>query len=101
MTTAVRISARAFCLASLAGGVLAATASPAQAQSLRPNIMFIFDTSGSMADAGSGNTTVGEGTNVCAAGTTSRIYNLKGALRSALQQVGTDEANFGLMSFPY
>jgi len=61
--------------------------------------MFIFDTSGSMAQS-TGTATVGEGTNICPAGTTSRLYNLKQALRSALQQVGTDEANFGLMSFP-
>jgi MYXO-CTERM domain-containing protein len=66
--------------------------------------MFIFDTSGSMAENGNG-TAVGEGPNVCTTTqnpnyATSRIYNLKQALRSALQQVGTDEANFGLMSFP-
>ncbi|MEO8214546.1 MAG: MopE-related protein, partial [Myxococcales bacterium] len=34
------------------------------------------------------------------AGTGSRIFSLKSALRAALAQVGTDEANFGLMSFP-
>ena len=30
-------------------------------------------------------------------GQTSRIYNMKHALRNALAEVGTDEANFGLM----
>ena len=96
---AVRSMARVVCLSSVCSAALAALAGAASAQSLRPNIMFIFDTSGSMAQS-TGTQTVGEGTNVCPAGTTSRIYNLKQALRSALQQVGTDEANFGLMSFP-
>jgi len=96
---AVRSVARVVCLSSVCSAVLVALAGAASAQSLRPNIMFIFDTSGSMAQS-TGTQTVGEGTNICPAGTTSRIYNLKQALRSALQQVGTDEANFGLMSFP-
>ena len=94
-----RSVARVVCLSSLFSAALAGLAGSASAQSLRPNIMFIFDTSGSMAQS-TGTQTVGEGTNICPAGTTSRIYNLKQALRSALQQVGTDEANFGLMSFP-
>jgi len=94
-----RSVARVVCLSSLFSAAVAGLAGSASAQSLRPNIMFIFDTSGSMAQS-TGTQTVGEGTNVCPAGTTSRIYNLKQALRSALQQVGTDEANFGLMSFP-
>jgi len=71
----------------------------AEAQSLRPNILFIFDTSGSMRESAAG-VNVGEATNICPAGNTSRIYNLKSALRAALAQVGSDEANFGLMSFP-
>ena len=33
-------------------------------------------------------------------GQTSRIYSMKNAIRAALAQVGTDEANFGLMRFP-
>src|SRR3954462_12462303 len=42
-----------------------------------------------------------DGSPLCGnAGTTSRIYSLKNALRQALAQVGTDEANFGLMRFP-
>lgn len=80
---------------SLGGGV-------AQAQSLRPNIMFIFDTSGSMRN-NTANTNVGEGTNICPLTpptSSSRIFSLKSALRAALAQAGTDEANFGLMSFP-
>jgi MYXO-CTERM domain-containing protein len=72
----------------------------ARAQSLRPHIMFVFDTSGSMLDNASGNT-VGEGSNICSTtATTSRLYGLKSGIRAALAQAGTDEANFGLMSFP-
>ena len=72
----------------------------ARAQSLRPHIMFVFDTSGSMLENSSGNN-VAEGTNICGAGTTtSRLYGLKSGIRAALAQAGTDEANFGLMSFP-
>jgi MYXO-CTERM domain-containing protein len=67
----------------------------AQAQSLRPNILFVFDTSGSMLNGGK------DGSPLCAGGGgTSRIYALKKALREALAQVGTDEANFGLMRYP-
>jgi cytochrome c oxidase cbb3-type subunit 2 len=77
-----------------------AIAPAARAQSLRPHIMFVFDTSGSMLDNASGNS-VGEGTNICGTGTTtSRLYGLKSGIRAALAQAGTDEANFGLMSFP-
>jgi MYXO-CTERM domain-containing protein len=74
-------------------------AARARAQSLRPNIMFLFDTSISMREDVNG-TEQNDDTNICPGPTTSRIYNLKSGIRSALQQVGTDEANFGLMSFP-
>ena len=109
-----RTVVRAALLVSVALGLVAAATTRARAQSLRPNILFIFDTSGSMAE-NAGGMGVGEGTNICMGittttgnpprttttdGTTSRIYNLKAALRSALAQVGSDEANFGLMSFP-
>jgi len=67
----------------------------AQAQALRPNILVLFDTSGSMLNGGS------DGSPLCGgSGTSSRIYNMKNALRQAMAQVGTDEANFGLMRFP-
>jgi len=79
--------------------VVLAPARPAAAQSLRPNILFIFDTSGSMGQSASGSN-VGEDTNICPSGTGSKLYGLKSALRAALAQVGADEANFGLMSFP-
>jgi MYXO-CTERM domain-containing protein len=70
-------------------------AGAAQAQSLRPNILVIFDTSGSMLDGNSN-----DGSALCGGnGTGSRIYSLKRAMREALAQVGTDEANFGLMRF--
>jgi MYXO-CTERM domain-containing protein len=79
--------------------VLAATVSlagGAQAQSLRPNILVVFDTSGSMLhnDADDGSKLCNDN------GTSSRIFSLKKALRDALAQVGTDEANFGLMRYP-
>ncbi len=76
-----------------------AAAAPARAQSLRPNIMFLFDTSGSMHE-NSALVDQADGTTVCPQSTTSRIYSLKSGIRQALQEVGTDEANFGLMSFP-
>ena len=83
----------------LATAAVTVAATPARAQSLRPNIMFLFDSSGSMHED-SGGTDRADGTTVCPQSTTSRIYSLKSGLRAALQQVGTDEANFGLMSFP-
>jgi MYXO-CTERM domain-containing protein len=83
-----------------------ATAAPAAAQSLRPNILILFDTSGSM-QLDATETWAGERINETAgscpavpAGKASRLYSLKAAIRAALAQVGTDEANFGLMSFP-
>jgi MYXO-CTERM domain-containing protein len=79
--------------------VCATSATAARAQSLRPNIMFLFDTSGSMHE-NSNLVDQADGTSVCPQSTTSRIYSLKSGIRQALQEVGTDEANFGLMSFP-
>jgi MYXO-CTERM domain-containing protein len=68
----------------------------AQAQSLRPNILVVFDTSGSML-----RNDTDDGSALClGSGTSSRIFSLKKALRDALAQVGTDEANFGLMRYP-
>src|SRR6185369_963455 len=86
----------------LLGGVLAVasvsmSSGAAKAQSLRPNILVVFDTSGSML---TNNTD--DGSPLCgstAAGAGSRIYSLKKALRDAMAQVGTDEANFGLMRY--
>ncbi|HEX4404645.1 MAG TPA: MopE-related protein [Polyangia bacterium] len=83
-----------------------AIAAPASAQSLRPNILFIFDTSGSM-QLDATETWAGERINEqalsCTAppvGAASRLFSLKAAIRDTLAEVGTDEANFGLMSFP-
>jgi MYXO-CTERM domain-containing protein len=71
-------------------------AGSARAQSLRPNILVVFDTSGSML-----HNDTDDGTALCAGnGSASRIFSLKKALRDALAQVGTDEANFGLMRYP-
>ncbi len=72
----------------------------ARAQAIRPNILILFDTSGSMLYNQSN-----DGSPLCAGanqanGQGSRIYNMKHALRDALAEVGTDEANFGLMRFP-
>jgi MYXO-CTERM domain-containing protein len=83
----------------LVAAATCAAAAPARAQSLRPNIMFLFDTSGSMHED-SNLVDQADGTTVCPQSTTSRIYSLKSGIRQALQEVGTDEANFGLMSFP-
>jgi len=75
--------------------VLTLSATVVRAQSLRPNILFVFDTSGSMLNGGN------DGSPLCGNnGQTSRIYSLKKAMRDALAQVGTDEANFGLMRYP-
>ena len=96
----VRSVRRAVSIFPVALAILVAGASTASAQSLRPNILFIFDTSGSMNDNGAGSATIGEDTNICVTANTSKIFGLKSALRAALAQAGTDEANFGLMSFP-
>ena len=82
------------------GFVCLAASRPAEAQALRPNILILFDTSGSMLY-----NQANDGSPLCAGGQqangqTSRIYNMKHALRDALAEVGTDEANFGLMRFP-
>ena len=60
--------------------------------------MVLLDTSGSML-ANQNN----DGSPLCnnnATGQTSRIFHIKNAMRAALAQVGTDEANFGLGRFP-
>jgi len=77
---------------------LALAAGGAQAQALRPNILMLLDTSGSMLYQ-----QANDGSPLCnnnANGQTSRVYNMKNAIRAALAQVGTDEANFGLARFP-
>jgi MYXO-CTERM domain-containing protein len=80
----------------LAAAAVVAAAGTARAQSLRPNILVVFDTSGSML-----HNDADDGTKLCNGnGATSRIFSLKNALRAALAQVGTDEANFGLMRYP-
>jgi MYXO-CTERM domain-containing protein len=83
-------------LAAFAG--LSLAAGEARAQALRPNIMILLDTSGSMLYQ-----QANDGSPLCnnnANGQTSRVYNMKNAIRAALAQVGTDEANFGLARFP-
>lgn len=112
MKTTSVIRGRQFAAALLAGAAILVAAATADAQPLRPNILIIFDTSGSMTDhdihtpaayhdgsplcAG-----IGDGSNPADPNDfTRRIYGLKRAIRETLAQVGTDEANFGLMRFP-
>ncbi len=82
------------------GSILAGLASslPVRAQPVKPNILIIFDTSGSMLSSSCDGQypPVGDGVD----GRDSRIYNLKEAMREALYYVGVDEANFGLARFP-
>jgi MYXO-CTERM domain-containing protein len=76
--------------------VVLGAAGVARAQSLRPNILIVFDTSGSML-----HNDTDDGSSLCMGnGQTSRIFSLKKAIRDSLAQVGTDEANFGLMRYP-
>jgi MYXO-CTERM domain-containing protein len=78
--------------------LLLGASATAGAQSLRPNVLILQDTSGSMLY-----NQANDGSPLCnnnANGQTSRVYNMKHALRDALAEVGTDEANFGLMRFP-
>jgi MYXO-CTERM domain-containing protein len=103
--------------AALAGGV-ALSAATASAQALRPNILIIYDTSGSMVDHDrTGPCFFKDGSPLCGnvgdgvagndlnnAGCSEndfprRMFALKRALRDTLAQVGTDEANFGLQRF--
>src|SRR5215831_12810106 len=82
---------------------LALAAATAHAQALRPNVLIMQDTSGSMLYNQAGQNQNNDGSPLCnnsANGQTTRIYAMKNALRAALAQVGTDEANFGLMRFP-
>src|SRR5690242_8762028 len=87
-------------LALMVGVTVVAASSVAGAQSLRPNILIVFDTSGSMLY-----NQANDGSPLCSTangytqGQSSRIYSLKSALQQALAQVGTDEANIGLMRF--
>jgi MYXO-CTERM domain-containing protein len=102
-------------------------AGAALAQPVRPNILLIFDTSGSMVDHDCAQPAfykdgsplcggIGDGDNcgskastcsTAASATcndpydfTRRLFGLKRAIRDTLAQVGTDEVNFGLMRFP-
>jgi hypothetical protein len=70
----------------------------ARAQALRPNIMVLLRYLGfdALQPANDGSPCACNNAN----GQTSRVYHMKNALRDALAQVGTDEANFGLMRFP-
>ncbi|MDY0000030.1 MAG: MopE-related protein [Polyangia bacterium] len=71
----------------------------AEAQVVKPHILMIFDTSGSMlaSSCDGQNPPVGNSSS----GTNSNIYNVKAAMYQALFFAGADEANFGLMRFPH
>jgi hypothetical protein len=76
-----------------AATVLASAGASAQ---IKPRIMIIFDTSGSMLDGNSR-----DGSPLCGnQGTTSRIYQLKVALFETLQGVGAQEVDWSLATFP-
>jgi hypothetical protein len=62
---------------------------------VRPNILIIFDNSGSMLANNADGSALCNGN-----GQNSRIFRLKQALRETLAEIGTDEANFGLARFP-
>ena len=93
----------------LALATLGLLGAPARAQSLRPNILVIFDTSGSMqldatveswAPASASSEAAGS-CPAAPAGATSRLYIAhRRHPQRPRDQIGTDEANFGLMSFP-
>ena len=89
---------RAVKVVAFSGLALAAMSAPARAQALRPNILILLDTSGSMLynQSNDGSPLCSNNTN----GQGSRVYNMKNAIRAALAQAGTDEANFGLARFP-
>ena len=79
-------------------GVTSIVGQTASAQPVKPNILIIFDTSGSMLSSSCDGQMAPVGDDNDGQG--SRIYNLKEAMREALYYAGVDEANFGLMRFP-
>ncbi len=75
-------------------------AMPASAQ-VKPKIMIIFDTSGSMMRDSGGNFHNGDGSPLCGnVGTQTRIYQLKSALFESLQGMGNSELDFALATYP-
>ena len=69
-------------------------AAPAQAN-VKPKILIIFDTSGSMLASNA------DGSQLCGGtGSNSRIYKLKTALFDVLQGMGATEVDFALQTFP-
>jgi MYXO-CTERM domain-containing protein len=62
---------------------------------VKPKIMIIFDTSGSMTSGGN------DGSPLCSSqGQSSRIYQLKVAFMEVLQGMGANEMDFALATFP-
>jgi hypothetical protein len=74
--------------------------STAMAQ-IKPKIMIIFDTSGSMMRDSSNNAYQGDGSPLCSSvGQQTRIYQLKTALFDVLQGIGAQEIDFALATYP-
>jgi len=74
--------------------VLLCLASSLAQANIKPKILIIFDTSGSMLNGG-------DGSELCSwSNQSSRIYQLKQALFEVLQGMGAEEVDFGLSTFP-
>ena len=81
-------------------GLLLLGSAVAQAQ-VKPKILILFDTSGSMMQNSSNVWQNGDGSQLCTGlGQQSRIFQLKTALFEALQGMGANEVDFGLATFP-
>jgi hypothetical protein len=84
----------------LAGAVLWVGSGAALAQ-VKPKILILFDTSGSMMKDSNEIWQDGDGSALCTnIGQQSRIYQLKAALFDTLQGIGAQEVDFGLATFP-
>jgi len=86
----------------MALAILLALTAPARAQ-VKPKIMIIFDTSGSMMKDSTGTYFGGgaDGSLLCGGvGQAARIYQLKTALFEVLQGMGAQEIDFALATYP-
>ncbi len=71
------------------------------AANVKPKILIVFDTSGSMLQDANNNWQTGDGSTLCQSrGNQSRIYQLKTALFDVLQGMGAEEVDFALATFP-
>jgi MYXO-CTERM domain-containing protein len=75
--------------------------SPTATAQIKPKILILFDTSGSMLQSSASVWQPGDGSALCTGdGKQSRIYQLKAALFDTLQGMGALEVDFGLATFP-